>query len=51
MTSNGEGLYYLMVKKLSAFPKRVTSKHNGDFYCLNCLHSFTAENKRESHKK
>ena len=27
------------------------SKHHGDFYCLNCLHSFTTENKRESHKK
>ena len=27
------------------------SKHHGDFYCLNYLHSFAAENKCESHKK
>ena len=24
---------------------------NGDFYCLNCLHSFRTKNKLESHKK
>ena len=29
----------------------VTSKHDGDFYCLDCLHSFKAKNKLESHKK
>ena len=29
----------------------MTSKHHGDFYFLNCLHSFAIENKRESHKK
>ena len=27
-----------------------TNKHYGDFYCLNCLHSFATENKRESYK-
>ena len=26
------------------------SKHDNGFYCLNCLHSFATENKRESHK-
>ena len=26
------------------------SKHHGDFYYLNCFHSFARENKRESHK-
>ena len=39
------------VKKLSAFLRGITSKHNGDFCCLDCLHSFATENKRESHKK
>ena len=29
----------------------ITSKHDGDFYCLNCLYSFATENKREFHKK
>ena len=30
--------HYLAVKKFSAL-LRITSNHNGDFYCLNCLHS------------
>ena len=25
--------------------------YHGDFYCLNCLHSFESGNKRKSHKK
>ena len=45
---NGEGWHYLAVKKLSALLRRITSKHHSDFYCLNCLHSFARENKRES---
>ena len=31
--------------------REILSKHHGDFYCLNCIHSFVKENKRESHKK
>ena len=27
-------------KKLSTLLRGITSKNNGDFYCLNCLHSF-----------
>ena len=27
------------------------SKHQGDFYCLNCIHTFVTENEWESHKK
>ena len=40
-----------MVKKLSAILAGITSKHHGGFYCLNCPHSFAAENKHESHRK
>ena len=29
----------------------MTSKYQGDFYCLNCLHSFRTENKLRSHEK
>ena len=28
-----------------------TPKHKGNFYCLNCLHSFRTENKLKSHEK
>ena len=38
-------------KKLSTLLRGITSKCHGDFYCLNCLHSFATENKREPHEK
>ena len=50
MIPNREGWHYLAVKKLSALLKGITSEHHGDFYCLNCLHSFATEKKLESHK-
>ena len=43
--------HYLAIKKLSALLIGVTSKHHGNFYCLNCRHSFVTENKLQSHKK
>ena len=30
--------------------KGTTSKNNGDFYCLNCFHSFRTKHKLELHK-
>ena len=60
MVSNGEKQceaksegrwHYLAVKKLSALLKRITSKNNGEFYCLNCLYFFRTKNKLESHKR
>ena len=41
----------MAVKELLALLRRITSKYHSDFYCLNCLHSFAVENKRESHQK
>ena len=38
-------------KKLSALLRVILSKHDGDFYCLNCFHLFRTKNKLESHKK
>ena len=51
MIRNRWGSHYIAVKKLPALLRGITSKHQVDFYCLNCLHSFTKENKRKSHKK
>ena len=45
MITDGKKWHYLAVKNLSALFKEITSKHKGNFYCLNCLHSFRAENK------
>ena len=51
MIPNREGWYYLSVKKISALLKGVMAKHKGDFFCLNCLHSFRTENKLGYHKR
>ena len=51
MISNGKGSHYLVVKKLPALLKRIASKYDSNFYCLNCLHSFRIKKtKLESHK-
>ena len=38
-------------EKTSTLLTGMTSKHHGDFYCLNCLHTFRTENKLKSHEK
>ena len=43
MINDGKKWHYLAVKKLSALPRGITSKHDGDLYCINCLHSFRTE--------
>ena len=43
--------YYLAVKKLSTLLRGTTSKNNGDFYCLTCLHSFRTKDKFELHER
>ena len=51
MISNGENWHYLAVKSLSRLLRGITSNHNGDYYCLNCFHSYSTENKLNAHKK
>ena len=51
MISNGENWHYLAVKSLSRLLRGITSNHNGDYYCLNCFHSYSTENKFNAHKK
>ena len=51
MICNGENWHYLVVKSLSRLLRGITSNHDGDYYCLNCFHSYRTENKLNSHKK
>ena len=51
MISNGENWHDLTVKSLSRLLRGITSNHDGDFYCLNCFHSYRTKNKLEAHKK
>ena len=46
-----EGWHYLAIKKSSVLLHGIMSNNKGDFYCLNCLHSFRTENKLKSHEK
>ena len=49
--SDGEKYRYLTVRRLSASLKGVTSKHNSNFYCLNCFHSYRTKSSFKMHKK
>ena len=51
LSEEKKGWHYLVIKKLSALLHVITSQHKGDFYSLNCLHSFWTENILKSHEK
>ena len=38
------------MKKLSLLLKGITSKHKGDFYCLNCFSSYSTKEKLKKHR-
>ena len=50
MITDGKKWHYLAVKCLSGLFRGITSKHDGDFYCLNCFRSYATENKLKKHK-
>ena len=39
------------IKSLSRLFNGITSNHNEDFYCLNCLHSFRTYNILKKHER
>ena len=51
MITDGKKWHYLAVESLPALFRGIVSNHNRDFYCLNCFHAYTTENKFETHKK
>ena len=64
MILNGEQWYYIALKSvrtgdgfnrlrrsLSRLFRGITANHNGDFYCLNCLHSFRTDNAHKRHDR
>ena len=51
MITDGEKWHYLAVKNLPGLLRGIASNHYGDFFCLNCFHSYRAKNKLEAHKK
>ena len=47
--TDGKKWHYLSVRSLSALFIGITSNNNGDFYCLNCFHSYHTHNKLKEH--
>ena len=47
ITDGTTNWHYLAIKDISGLLRGVTSNHDGDFYCLNCFHSYTAKNMKE----
>ena len=51
ITDGTSNWYYLAVKSISGLLGRITSNHNGDFYCLNCFHPYTTEKNLRKHER
>ena len=45
ITDGTSNWHYLAVKSISGLSRGTASNHNGDFYCLNCFHSYATERK------
>ena len=51
MITDGDKWHYLTVRRLSALLKRITTKHHGDSYYLNCFHSYPSKESLEKYMK
>ena len=51
MITDGKKWHFLAAKSFSSLIRGVTSNHNGDFYCLNCFHSYSTEKNLKNMKK
>ena len=51
LTDDGERQHYLAVRSSSALLRGISSSNNGDFYCLNCFHSYQTLNKLKRHER
>ena len=51
VTDGTSNWHYLTVKSISGLLRGITSNHNGDFHCLNCVHSYTTKEKLKKHER
>ena len=49
MITNGKKYHYLTIKSISLLLRGITLNNHGDFYCLNCLHSYHTNNIFKKH--
>ena len=50
MITDGERWHYLTVRSLPALLRGISSNNNGDFFCLNCFHSYRTLDKLKKHE-
>ena len=50
ITDNGKNWRYLAVKSISKLVTGITSNNHGDFYRLNCFHSYRTKSKLKKHE-
>ena len=51
ITDDGKRWHYLAVKSLPALLRGIISNHDGDFYGLNCFHSYRTHDKLKKHER
>ena len=51
ITGNENNWHYLTIKSISLLFRGVTSNNKGDFYSLNCLHSYRTKNALKRHER
>ena len=51
MINDGEKCHYIAVTNLSALLQKISSNYKEDFYCLNCVNSYTTKNKLKEHEE
>ena len=51
MITDNKRWHYLAVKSISELLRRITSNHDGYFFCLNCFHSYATKDKLKKHEK
>ena len=51
ITDGQKNWHYLAIKSIPALLRGITSSQNGDFYCLNCFHSYRTLNALKNHEK
>ena len=49
VTDGSTNWHYLAIKIIPGLLRGITSNDNGDFYCLNCLHSYGTKSKLKKH--
>ena len=51
MITDGKKWHYLAIRSLPALLRGIASSNNGDFYYLNCFHSYRTLNKLKRHER